>query len=211
MQIVSKEDAKHADAIEKLEGGFDSVGEKYGLMKTVSLSLLRSLEQQARIELLESLLTGEKAERQIALDEIAVLKNELEELNKIIEPHLGGYRIPPAPALGLKWQNSGTTEPTEGRLLKNSELENALIKKTEFTEEEWTNFGVADLSDIEYIRVKIQSKSCYFKPAVWVEPEPHLAWLQEMLDSLSKARESVECTRLAFVAEKVCFLWSTKK
>jgi hypothetical protein len=200
MQVVSEQHAKQADAIEQLEDGFSSVLGKYGLEKTVSLCLLRSCQQRACIELLESLLCSEQAEKQNALDEIAALKLELGELNKIIEPHLGCYQQKhTAQALGLKWQSCGTTKPTDGRLLVNPELAKALLTKTEFAKEEWAMFGVTDLSSTDYIK----TKSFYFQTAAWIEPEPRLAWLQEMLDALSQARESVGCTRWALAAEKV--------
>ena len=118
MQVVSEQDAKQTDAIEQLEDSFSSrVLGKYGLEKTISLCLLHSCQQTACIELLESLLCSEQAEKQNALDEIAALQLELGEINKVIAPH-----------------------------------------------------------------------------------QP---WLQKMLDALSQARESVECTRLALAAEKV--------
>ena len=63
MQVVSEQDAKQADAIEQLEDSFSSrVLGKYGLEKTISLCLLRSCQQKACIELLESLLCSEQAE-----------------------------------------------------------------------------------------------------------------------------------------------------
>ncbi len=102
LSVVSEHDAKQADAIKQLEDGSSSGLGKYGLEKAVSLCLLRSCQQRACIELLESLLCSEQTEKQNALDETAALKLELGELNKIIEPHLGGYRQKHAArALGL--------------------------------------------------------------------------------------------------------------
>jgi hypothetical protein len=66
--------------------------------------------------------------------------------------------------LGLKWQNHGTTEPTEGRLLANKKLAEALETRTEFTKVDWDTFGIG----LEDLRVDdyIKSGAYFFKSAV---------------------------------------------
>jgi hypothetical protein len=48
--------------------------------------------------------------------------------------------------IGLKWDSAGDAQPAQGCKLENAELAAALAGgKTEFTEQEWTAFGVSDL------------------------------------------------------------------
>ena len=54
-------------------------------------------------------------------------------------------------ALGLKWHRVQDAEHAEGRELKNPELAAALLTKTEFTSEEWLEFGIEDLRADDYI------------------------------------------------------------
>jgi hypothetical protein len=65
------------------------------------------------------------------------------------------------PTLGLTWCSIGETRPTEGRLLTNSELTNALQSQMKFTKEEWAAFGIQNLLATDFA----QSGSSYFKPA----------------------------------------------
>jgi Ran GTPase-activating protein (RanGAP) involved in mRNA processing and transport len=65
-------------------------------------------------------------------------------------------------ASGLKWANTGATQPAEGRILENSKLAEALARKTEFTAQEWESFGIKYLSEDAYI----QSGGSYLKPQV---------------------------------------------
>ena len=46
--------------------------------------------------------------------------------------------------IGLRWQDIGTTQPTEGRLITNVALANALQSRTEFDQDELNAFGTAD-------------------------------------------------------------------
>lgn len=54
--------------------------------------------------------------------------------------------------IGLRWQDIGTTQPTEGRLITNVALANALQSRTEFDQDELNAFGIADLRENDYIR-----------------------------------------------------------
>jgi hypothetical protein len=65
----------------------------------------------------------------------------------------------------FKWSDIGSTRPQKGRELANSELSNALQKKTEFTQYEWKQFGVENLSMTDFIEVKDTSGTRYFRPA----------------------------------------------
>lgn len=64
--------------------------------------------------------------------------------------------------LGLKWKNVGTNKPTRGKELVNRELSKALRKKLEFTEKEFEDFEVENLSTSHYILADRE----YFKPVV---------------------------------------------
>jgi hypothetical protein len=67
-------------------------------------------------------------------------------------------------ASGLKWANTGATQPAKGRILENSKLAEALARKTEFTEQEWESFGIKYLSKDAYIQSG--AGGSYFKPEV---------------------------------------------
>ena len=57
-------------------------------------------------------------------------------------PH-AGFLNPTLPlSEGVRWQQAGTIQPTRGRLLTNVKLSNALLSRTEFTPEQWAEFGV---------------------------------------------------------------------
>merc|ERR1712127_261039 len=62
-----------------------------------------------------------------------------------------GVYVPAQPAqvtlvaLGLKWRNVGATKPSQGLELEHHELHMALYNKTEFTQQEWDDFGVTNL------------------------------------------------------------------
>ena len=66
------------------------------------------------------------------------------------------------PTLGLKWQNCGSDEPKNGQLYTNAQLAIALMTKTQFTEEEWSAFCVAEGDFRE--RSYVKSGSFYFQP-----------------------------------------------
>jgi len=62
---------------------------------------------------------------------------------------------------GLKWEGAGTEKPTDGKELTNEKLAEGLKSKTEFTKEEWKEFGIQELDAGHYIK----SGDEYFKPA----------------------------------------------
>lgn len=62
-----------------------------------------------------------------------------------------GYRQTKNHDIGLTWRNLGTTQPSHGRLLTNEMLANALRGKTEFTQDEFDAFVIADLRENDYI------------------------------------------------------------
>jgi uncharacterized protein YeaO (DUF488 family) len=66
------------------------------------------------------------------------------------------------PTSGAVWLNAGDTEPTSGEKLQNAALADALSRKTQFTAEEWSAFGIKGLLVGHYIKAVTGS---YFKPA----------------------------------------------
>ncbi len=66
------------------------------------------------------------------------------------------------PTLGLVWLNAGNTEPTSGEKLQNAALADALSRKTQFTVDELSAFGIKGLLVGHYIKAVTGS---YFKPA----------------------------------------------
>mmetsp|Transcript_23536 Transcript_23536/g.63063 ORF Transcript_23536/g.63063 Transcript_23536/m.63063 type:complete len:1092 (-) Transcript_23536:242-3517(-) len=74
---------------------------------------------------------------------------------------------------GLNWISSGSTRPDEGRELTNARLSEALASGTKFTQDQWDEFGIADVRADDFIC----SGALYFKPleAEWEsDPEPEL-------------------------------------
>jgi len=63
-------------------------------------------------------------------------------------------------SLGLKWHCTGADKPSEGRLLTNLDLSNALQNKSEFEQEELTSFGVVGVQIDDFV----MSRDSYFKP-----------------------------------------------
>jgi hypothetical protein len=63
-------------------------------------------------------------------------------------------------ACGLNWEKTGEKKPTAGRELEVPKLVGALKSKTQFTKEEWNDFGISDLRYDDYIEVG----NAYFKP-----------------------------------------------
>ena len=61
---------------------------------------------------------------------------------------------------GLKWRETGR-EPIGGHLLENEELADALMRKKQFTEQEWHALGITDLRKCHYVK----SGGSYFIPA----------------------------------------------
>jgi hypothetical protein len=77
-------------------------------------------------------------------------------------------------ASGLKWINTGN-EPTANTAqnLKNPRLADALMRKTEFTQQEWDAFGVHDLGMHHFVK----SGDSHFQPA-GVEEQPDVRVLR---------------------------------
>ena len=73
----------------------------------------------------------------------------------------GGAPSSQAAASGLRWKNIGDSRPMEGRELKNPKLANALQTKTEFTPDEWDDFGIGDVRENDFVN----SRNTYFTPA----------------------------------------------
>ena len=61
---------------------------------------------------------------------------------------------------GLRWTFAGATPPPSGRDLENSSLSDALMHKTDFTPQEWEEFGVSHARMDDYVK----SGESYFKP-----------------------------------------------
>lgn len=98
-------------------------------------------------------------------------------------------------ACGLKWRKVGANQTTQGMGLNNNELREALKRKTEFTQQEWEAFKIADLCRNDYIKVG----DSYFRPCGAVPSgiqleAPSLA--QALSGSVSKGRTYVEFTQL---------------
>ena len=66
----------------------------------------------------------------------------------------------PCPTVGLRWQETGATKPSQGRSLTNRKLEEALRCGTIFTQQQWDKFGVTDLCYGDFIK----SGDSYFTP-----------------------------------------------
>jgi hypothetical protein len=64
------------------------------------------------------------------------------------------------PVSGLLWKEAGATQPTQGRELINPALGRELERTTEFTQQEWSAFGVGDLRPDHFI----QAGGSYFRP-----------------------------------------------
>lgn len=69
--------------------------------------------------------------------------------------------------LGLEWLNAGTSVPTNGYWLRNTNLERDLGSKSVFTQEEWTFFGITDIHILHYVK----SGASYFKPIAPKKPK----------------------------------------
>ena len=64
-----------------------------------------------------------------------------------------------AAVFGSQWEEIGVANPT-GRELSNPKLATALMSKTQFTADEWRDFGIYDLGKDDFI----QSGAWYYKP-----------------------------------------------
>lgn len=77
---------------------------------------------------------------------------------------------------GLNWQNVGPTKPAPGQELDHRELREALghkivaKKETQFTQQEWDNFGITNLREDHFVKMRpmagLAQEMCdsYFKP-----------------------------------------------
>ena len=63
--------------------------------------------------------------------------------------------------LGLNWKKMDPVNPRNGRELSNPGLATALESRTEFTQQEWDEFGITSLHTDDFIKVG----GSYFKPA----------------------------------------------
>ena len=88
-----------------------------------------------------------------------------------------------SPPLGLLWEAIGATRPTEGNLLSNGSLQNALGKRQEFSQDEWNAFKITELRDIDFIK----SGDQYFRPV----QEGQKAWKLYFKDQIREARAVV--------------------
>jgi len=66
-----------------------------------------------------------------------------------------------ASTLGSKWLRVGNAAPTAGNAFEHPELAQALISKSEFTQQEWEAFEITDLRADHFIK----SGDTYFQPA----------------------------------------------
>ena len=73
-------------------------------------------------------------------------------------PKLGCYRVVSSVS-GLSWER--TAKPTQGQELSSPELSKALMSKTEFSQQEWDDFGIINLCMGSFI----EAGESYFKPA----------------------------------------------
>eukprot|EP00966_Prymnesium_polylepis_P276269 6382422-Prymnesium_polylepis.1 len=64
----------------------------------------------------------------------------------------------------LKWSEAATKPPAKGAELCNKNLSKALETKAEFTEQEWKQLGVSELTTAHFIR----SGDDFFQPAMLV-------------------------------------------
>ena len=97
-------------------------------------------------------------------------------------------------ASGLKWEVSGTHKPTKGTELTNKKLVEALRSKTDFTEDEWGEFGIEELNTTHYIK----SGARFFKPAESREKknDPATAWELAACSDIAGAYVCSEKVRL---------------
>ena len=88
--------------------------------------------------------------------------------------YLYSAAIPPS---GLKWESSGTFQPSQGRELTNAQLQQALMRQTEFTSQEWNAFSISGLRVGDYIRVGqayLTPATVEIKRVVYKFDSPHL-------------------------------------
>ena len=103
-------------------------------------------------------------------------EKEIFAVDRVSACSLGGESVN-MPKNGLKWQNIGLFQPSEGRQLTSPKLAAALQTKLEFTEEEWAMFGISHLQMDDFIK----SGSSFFKP-----DQPNLLLVLEKLRLKSK-------------------------
>jgi hypothetical protein len=87
----------------------------------------------------------------------------------------------------LKWENVGQTKPATGKELQNANLSSALNSKTEFTQQEWNNFGIINLDNDNYINVG----GNYYKPVGLITTEQKKAAHDDINTSVTAAYELI--------------------
>jgi len=104
--------------------------------------------------------------------------------------------------LGRKWRCVGVERPLAGKLVSNPALESALPTKVNFTQKEWTVFGIAHLHFEDYIMSKINDVVHYFQSAAskfeqWAcqskASEEYKQMTLRMFQKLSERRISTHC------------------
>mmetsp|Transcript_44835 Transcript_44835/g.118388 ORF Transcript_44835/g.118388 Transcript_44835/m.118388 type:complete len:1208 (+) Transcript_44835:1-3624(+) len=88
----------------------------------------------------------------------------VESLDRLMQTPIEG--VPVEDVSGLKWSKTGTKPPANGTELRNEKLSIALESKAEFTEHEWRQFRISELTTTHFIR----SGGKYFQPAEGSEP-----------------------------------------
>ena len=91
-------------------------------------------------------------------------------------------------ALGLKWKEVGSQEPTQGQEVKNKALAAKLQERLEFTKDEWDRFGLS-VSDNSYIRAGDR----FFKLAEDLNSQA-MKYLQKMRSSSLTAIRHFDCS-----------------
>ena len=112
----------------------------------------------------------------------------------------------PLKASGLTWNEAGTTLPAHGEELHNQKLSEALVRKSEFTEDEWREFKIDGLQMCHHIR----SGDKFFQPddgALWVMREVQLGApdtdMQMLLLKLGAHQHALRLLALPFEKARV--------
>jgi len=116
------------------------------------------------------------------------------------------------PASGLKWLKlDDAFQPESDQILSNSQLEEALTSRTEFSQEEWSGFGIRDLRLSHIVKVKVshlgekegKSGAAYYKPAEPVIGRMLTSHHPELADALSRKTEFSKQELEAFGVQNV--------
>ena len=84
---------------------------------------------------------------------------------------------------GLKWQWANDIKPTRGSELISSKLSEALQSKSEFTQDEWDEFGIKGVNKETISMSYIKSGFSFYRPAPLIFPAVPR---ETLLNSLSK-------------------------